>query len=53
MCPRFLDGEKVESSSGLSQSTKQKLEIFYKRNHLLDIRSESRLSSKNVKKIGF
>ena len=53
MCPRFLDGEKVEISSGLSPSTEQNLEIFYKRNYLLDIRSKSRLSSKNVQEIGF
>jgi len=29
MCPEFLDGEKVENSNGLSQSTEQKCEIIY------------------------
>ena len=35
----FYDGEKVDNSSGLSQSIEQKPEIIYKSNCLLDIRS--------------
>ena len=40
----------MENYSGLSQSTEQKREIIFRRNHLLDLQKrgeKSRLSSKN------